>query len=384
MRVLFLIPHPRAAASGRYRVYQYLPWLERAGIDVDVRPFMSERLYECLYQPGRLAQKMAMSAAALVKRLGDFADCRRANVVVVHREALPLGTALFERLVAQRRPVVFDFDDAIYLTHASYANSWTRPLRRGAKVERIIAASAEVIAGNDILAAYARRFSDSVTIIPTPVDTELYRSGPAREAGGRVTIGWIGSHSTAQYLAPLQEPLQRLARRYPQLEVRLVGAGAAPLSGAHVRSDPWTLAGELAQLRQFDIGIMPMPEDEWARGKCGFKALLYMSIGIPVVASPVGITQQIVAHETSGFIARDAAEWHDSLNRLIDDSHLRRRMGEAGRAIVEQRYAVCVHAPRFLDVVQRAAETPHRSRSLAPIADAPSGAYTSTCATDRR
>ena len=355
MRVLFVIPHPREGASGRHRVFQYVPWLQRRGVVCHVRPFMSHALYRILYQPGKLLPKLALSTAALINRMTDLVRSSQSDVVVVHREALPLGTAWCERLMARLCPsVVFDFDDAIYLDHASGANAWTRLFRRADKTADIIAASTHVIAGNRFLEAYARRFNPHVSVIPTPVDTERFQRHRGTGARTRVVIGWMGSSTTAEYLGLVQPALAAVATRYPGTEIRIVGAGSVPLHVPNLRTLPWRLEQEVEELRGFDIGIMPMPDDEWARGKCGFKALLYMSVGLPVVSSPVGVNCEIIREGLNGFLASDEQTWVNRLSTLIEDRGLRDRMGQAGRTIVEEHYSVAVNAPRFFDVLQAA------------------------------
>ncbi len=357
MRVLCLIPHPYEGASGRCRIFQYLPSLERAGMTATVRPFLSPAMFRLVYLPGHLPSKMAMAAVALTRRLTDLVRCAHADVVLIHREAVPLGTAFWERaIVGLGRPVVFDFDDAVYLDHTSEANAWTRAFRRGAKTATIIRLSRHVIAGNRVLADYAQRFNPRVTVIPTPVDAERFtcRAGALSDPS-RLIIGWMGSPTTAGYLAPMQPVFEALTQRYPQLRIRIIGAQRVPLRLQNLELVPWRLEDEAAQLQTFDIGVMPMPDDDWARGKCGYKALLYMSAGIPVVAAPVGVNCDIVQDGVNGLLATDAASWTAALARLIEDAALRRQMGEAGRTALETRYSVAVNAPRFIHVLRLAA-----------------------------
>jgi glycosyltransferase involved in cell wall biosynthesis len=357
MRVLFVIPHPQEGASGRHRVLQYLPWLDRAGIRYAVRPFMSRALYHILYHPGRLGQKVTLTALALANRFLDVVRAARADVVVIHREAVPLGTAVLERLMARLGPaVVFDFDDAVYLNPVGPVHAWTRVFRNRTKTAAIIAASRAVIAGNATLEAYARRFNPRVSVIPTPVDTEHYAQRDAATNGRPVVIGWIGSPTTAAYLALIQPALAQIQRRYPQVAVRIVGAGNPPLRLDNLSAAGWQLDREVQELHRFDIGLMPMPDSEWTRGKCGFKALLYMSVGMPVVASPVGVASDIVRDGVNGFLASSTDAWIARLGRLIEDPDLRARMGQAGRAIAQREYSLATHAPRFVQVLQRAAE----------------------------
>lgn len=353
MRVLFLIPHPPEGASSRQRVLQYVPWLKQHGLQVQVRPFMSRTLYRILYQPGRVPHKIAMASIALAGRLRDLVRAARADVVVVHREALPLGTAFIERVMARLAPaLIFDFDDAIWLPHAAWANSWTRRFRNAEKTATIARISAHVIVGNRTLAAYAQRYNSRVSVIPTPVDTDRFSCAPPRAPSSEMVIGWIGSHSTARYLESLVGPLEALSRRYPGLRIHVIGDGPSPLRLPNVATIPWALEREQDELHRFDIGIMPMSDDEWARGKCGFKALLYMSVGIPVVASPVGVNQEIVREGVNGFLCRTESEWTSRLAQLIGDHALRARLGQAGRAIVDAEYSLRVQAPRLLQILQ--------------------------------
>lgn len=362
MKLLCLVPYPTEGPSNRLRVEQYVPWLTQHGVACQVRPFMSPSLYRVLYTPGKRAYKVAMTLAGLAKRLTDLARAARADVVLVHREAVPFGTAVVERLIARVCPVVFDFDDAIYLENGSNANAWSQRFRSGKKIPAILSLSSHVIAGNRILEQYARQYHSRVTVIPTPVDTQQYQCRPAPAGSGKVVIGWIGTHSTAGYLKLLQEPLAALSRRYPHLEVRVVGAGRPPLRLPNLQAVRWELTREPDELHQLDIGLMPMPDNEWTRGKCGFKALLYMSAGVPVVASPVGSNTEIVRDGATGFLASDPGQWTDRLAQLIEDRGLRARMGAAGRTVVEERYSVEAQAPRLLDVLQRAAGSPGASQ----------------------
>ncbi len=363
MRVLALVPYPTAGPSNRLRVEQYLPWLAQQGISAEMRPFFSSAAYQRLYEPGARRRKIAQTTAGLLRRCTDLVRAARADVVVVQREALPLGTALVERLIARLgRPLIFDFDDAIYLDNGSAANRWSRRFKRAEKTAEIIRCSAHVIAGNQTLAEYARRFHPGVTVIPTPVDTDRVAPRPTSTAHDEVVIGWMGSPTTGEYLRLVQEPLVRLMLRYPHARVRIVGAPQPPLTLPRVEGVAWRLDREVDELRSFDIGIMPMPDNEWTRGKCGFKALLYMSAGLPVVASPVGVNADIVRDGVTGFTAADAEAWTNRLAQLIEDRPLRRRMGLAGRALVEERYALRRQAPRFIDVLHRAftgETTPH-------------------------
>lgn len=356
MKVLFIIPYPIEGASNRYRVYQYLPYLHSHGIEATVRPFVdSSDFYHLLYQPGQVGHKIAYVIRSMFRRLVDLLRTRYFDIVFIHREALPFGPPFFERLVSLiGRPIIFDFDDAIYLLSFHEVNRWVGWLKRPGKTSEIIRYSAYVIAGNETLRRYATQFNENVTVIPTSINTDLYPIRSATSPVHRpVTIGWIGSSTSVKYLHQLDRVLQELARRYA-IQVRVVG-GQYELPGVDLDCRPWSLANEITDLHSFDIGVMPMPDGEWTRGKCGLKALQYMGVGIPAVISPVGVNTEIVTDGVNGYLADSDETWLARLSALIEDPPLRQRLGLAGRATVEERYSIRVNAPKLLRVFRAVA-----------------------------
>jgi glycosyltransferase involved in cell wall biosynthesis len=209
-----------------------------------------------------------------------------------------------------------------------------------------------VMAGNEFLANRARRQARWVEVVPTVVDTDRYLPG-ARETRDGFTIGWIGSPSTATYLRPLAEPLRRICAE-GDARVLLVGAGKTSLPDVRAEHREWSEATEVEDIREFDVGIMPLPDTSWARGKCGFKLIQCMACGIPVVASPVGVNADLVDHGVNGFLAATPADWIAALGRLRDDPALRRQMGDAGRTKIEHHYSLRALAPRVSSLLRRA------------------------------
>ncbi len=341
---LFLSPYPTSAPSHRVRLEQYVPYLHERGSHVTIRSLLDERAYRS--RGWRLGVAVALAS---IRRLDEALHAGRYDVVLVHREALPLPTALVERLLDRLAPrLVFDFDDAIYLPQPYTAAPFARWLRSPKKFGAIVGAADEVIAGNRHLADRARPLARHVTVIPSTVDTDRISPAP-RIRSGRVVIGWMGSPSTARYLEAIAPALRTVIASHPRVEFDIVGARVDALAGKRVRMRPWSVEREVEDLRSFDIGIMPLPNDEWARGKCGYKALQYMAAGVATISSPVGVATEIVAHELNGLLVNTEEEWVNALATLIEDSARRDRLGSAGRETVVERYSVRAWAPRFYE-----------------------------------
>lgn len=377
MKVLFLLAHSNLAASARFRVHQYIPFLEQHGIHCDVRPFFSADLFGLMYRGGNISRKVGLFSGQTLSRLRDLGDARDYDVLFVQRECFPVGPAWMERYLARLgRPIVFDFDDAIFLPRPSPLVNW---VRRPSKTSAIVSLADQVIVSTEHLRGYAAAYNTNVWVIPTSVDTQSeYRArqylseGPSTPPGP-VRIGWIGGHSTARYFDRLAPVLERIGRRYP-IEVLVVGAGREfSIPGVRVENRKWTLDNEADSFRSLDIGVYPLPDGVWERGKGGFKAIQYMAAAVPSVVSPVGVLKDMVSDGEHAYFATDDASWEDRLARLIADPALRRRMGESGRRHCEAEFSVHASAPKLLHVLEvAAANRPQRKSTPGPIASLPS------------
>jgi len=334
------------------RIEQHLPALRRRGHRVELLRFADQRLFEILYRPGMLLEKSARVMLRSIARLGHLVDSMRADVVVVHREAHPFGPPLLEAALSRTRArLVYDFDDALWLHNPSAANRLARIFKQPNKTRRLVRMADSVIAGNPFLAESARGWGGAPTVIPTPIDTERYRPRP-RPSGGPPVIGWVGTPSSARYLRPVAGALARVAAER-DIVVRLIG-GSHPLPGVPVEQRPWSLEREVEDLAELDIGLMPMEDEPWARGKCGFKIIQYFGVGVPAVASPIGVNSDLVRDGETGFAPRTHDEWVRALLELIDNAELRRAMGMRGRELVESRYSLEFTTPLFVRVIEEA------------------------------
>lgn len=355
--VCALVPYPLHTVPGqRYRIEQWRPYLGQEGISVELVPFADTRLLGLLYQPGRLAAKAAMMAAALVRRLAHVATVASYDAVFIYRAACPAGPAVLERAIALLpRPVLFDFDDAIHLLHTSAANQRFGWLKCPAKTATICRLSTHVIVGNAYLADYARQYNPRVSIIPSSIDLEHYQPTQKRATHGRIIVGWMGSSTSQTYLELFAPTLRRVARRR-DVEIRVISDRKPTLPEVPFVWRPWSAETEVEELRHFDIGIMPMPDDQWARGKCALKALQYMAMGVPTVCSAVGTNREVIQHGENGLLATTPEDWLGHLQALIEHAQLRERLGSAGRKTVEASYSMRRCAALFARVVREVLE----------------------------
>lgn len=355
VRVLCLVPYPSLGASNRLRVEQYAGPLHELGIDLVVSPFLDSRGYDVLYRRGHTPQKAAAMARGLVRRLRDLTRVRAFDLVLVHREAGVIGSPFIERgLVLTGRPYLYDFDDAIFLEPPYAVNRAWNWLRPSSRISEIARRARLVVTQNEYLAEWARARNSDVVVIPTPVDTDRHRPRPQGGREGPFVIGWVGSPTTAPYLRLLDAVLSRIADRHP-IVVRVIG-GTYENPRVPIELLPYDLDAEPEQVAAFDIGLLPQPDDRWTRGKGAFKALLYMASAVPVVASRVGVNEQVIG-EAAGYAVDTEAEWFRALDRLLTDPALRARMGDAGRKRVVERYSVRASAPRLADAIRRAVGT---------------------------
>ncbi|MBI4380452.1 MAG: glycosyltransferase family 4 protein [candidate division NC10 bacterium] len=361
VRALALSPVPEEGAGCRFRVSQYIPYLEARGIRVTVRPFFTPEFFRIVYQTGAHFRKSYLFALQTLARLRLLAQRTDYDLFFVYREAFPIGPPVIELALSRvkGRALVYDFDDAIFLTNSSDANKLVGILKYPQKVSQIIRGSARVVAGNTYLADYARRYNEAVIVIPTCVDTTKFVPRPGRHGDnreGRPTVGWIGSHSTAKYLRSLLPVLERVAGRH-RFQLYVVGS-LAPLHarGFEVTQAQWDLEREVEDFRCCDVGVYPLWDDDWSRGKCGFKAIQFMACGVPVVASAVGVNREIIQDGVNGFLAATEEDWMEKLGWLLSDSSLREKLGRAGRETIVERYSLAVHAPTMATVFRSALE----------------------------
>jgi glycosyltransferase involved in cell wall biosynthesis len=351
VKVLLLTKYGGLAASTRHRYLQYLPYLREAGVACDVSPLLDDRYLSAAFSGQKplvpLLEALGRRAVAIV-RAGRY------DRIVLHCEAFPYLPRVFESSLHLRGiPYVYDFDDAIFHQYDCHPNPWVRWLF-SEKIRAIIREASDVIAGNEYLAGYAREVNERVTLLPTAVDTQRYTVRPDEPVASQnrpLVVGWIGSPSTAPFVAQQRDALAAFCSDH-HARVVLVGSGSITLPGVPVEIRPWREETEVRDIQEFDIGIMPLPDTPWTRGKSGFKLIQYMACGLPVIASPVGVNATIVDHGQGGFLASDHQEWRAALEALAVDPKLRARLGRHGRRKAEEHYSLRAIAPRLAAVLK--------------------------------
>jgi len=353
-RILFVAAHrPGRSPSQRYRFEQFVPYWEQHGYSVEYAWIISAEDDELFYSPGNLTAKARIYLKSLKLRAEHVRRAAEFDLVVVQREAFMTGSIRFEKALSRTgTPVIYDFDDAIWQMDVSDANRSLKWLKAPGKTAKIIRMADHVIAGNEYLADHARKYNPSVEVIPTVVDTELYVPGPPNvRSDGTVIIGWTGSYTSMAHLRTALPVLKALqAEHGDRIGFRMISDRDMEEPGLRVENVRWNAATEAQDLAAMDIGIMPLPDNEWSRGKCGFKGLQYMGMAKPVVLTRVGVNTTIVHDGVNGFLASTDDEWREKLNKLIADAELRQRLGAAARRTVEEKYSVIAWRDRYLEL----------------------------------
>lgn len=342
-KILFITSHRRNRAPGqRFRFEQFYTYLESNGFHCEHSNLISDDDDAHLYSKGKYFQKYGILMKAIFRRLKDVSRANEYDIVFIHREALLLGSSYFEkRLSKTKAKLVYDFDDSIWLGDTSDANKKLRWLKYPGKIAKIISISDVVFAGNKYLANYASYYNSNVKIVPTTIDTDEYKRDPnSRRTDGKVCIGWTGSITTIKHFEFAIPILRKLKEKYgDKLVIRVIGDKNYTNPELDIKGIAWSKENEVQELSSFDIGIMPLPDDEWSKGKCGLKGLQYMALEIPAIMSPVGVNSEIIQDGINGYLAKNDQEWLEKLSSLIDNAALRETMGKAARQTVIDKYS---------------------------------------------
>ena len=375
MNILVLTPYLYDTVPGqRFRIEQWSRVLSRTGVNFRFVPFESPQLEEVYHSQRhhvRKAKELLYCTSQRLKELLHLMAQEHWDLLFLYRELLPIGPPILEQWLARRGiPLIYDFDDAIFFPEASDANRRFVWLKWPQKIGTICRLSTHVTVGNDYLREYVLRYTPRVSVIPTTIDTELYLPKPSIEMGAVPVIGWSGSFTTLKHLKTAL-PMLKILRRQLPFRLKVIGSDLFSVPGLEVECRPWRAGTEVSDIQSFDIGIMPLPDDAWSPGKCGLKALQYMALGVPTIASPVGVNAQIVQDGINGFIASSPEEWVHKILQLVSNQRLRERFAREGRRTVEERYSAKAQAPRFLEVLEKTRRRSSPSAAAQTVAQTP-------------
>ncbi len=352
IRVLFIGMHRfDRSPSQRYRFEQYFSFLEANNVYCELSYLISEKEDKILYSPGKYVGKLRIFIKSWLHRLKDVKRANSFDYIFIQREAFMTGTTYFEKKLAKSSAkLIFDFDDSIWLEDKNEANGKLAFLKNPAKTATIIALCNTIVAGNNYLANYAKQYNKNVVIIPTTIDTEWYKPG-SKKQHEQVVIGWSGSFTTIKHFKSAIAALAEIKNKYGnKVSFKVIGDENYRNTELEIIGNKWQSNTEVEDLQDIDIGIMPLPNMEWTRGKCGLKGLQYMGLGIPTIMSPVGVNTKIIEHGINGFMASTQEEWVSCLSQLVESQELREKLGKAGRKTVEDIYSVKANKEAYLQL----------------------------------
>ena len=346
--ILFICPYPfDQAPSQRFRYEQYLGLLREKGFNYKIEAFYSEQGWKNLYQKRSLIKKVLAVITGFAKRKFLLFRLKPFDFIFIHREASPLGPPFFEWVARYlwKKKIIYDFDDAIWLSDPNEKGSFIARIKWKSKVARICSWSYRVSCGNEYLANFAQKYNDHVVINPTTIDTEYHKPKSTGDKGDLLTVGWTGTHSTLPYLEGIIDELKE-AYQKNAFSLKVIANRKPAFDFPQLNYVAWTKDREIEELQGIDIGLMPLTEDQWSKGKCGFKALQYMALEKPVIASPEGVNENIVPN--GGVLVKEKGDWQLRLSELIEDKHLRESLGVSGRMYVKKHYSTESNANNFL------------------------------------
>jgi len=352
MKVLFLAPYPqKITPSQRFRFEHYLDELQKHEISYAYKTFVAEKDYDLIFKHGNDLKKIWIMLKGMARRFFTLFTLKSYDYIFIHREAAPFGPPILEWLIAKlwRKKIIYDFDDAIWIPLSSAANPIAAKIKCTWKVARICKWSRTVTTGNRFLADYASQFCNDVRVIPTVVDTEKTHNKTKNQEDRPLTIGWTGTFTNFINL-PLAIPAIRKLRSKYQFEFLIIADKDPELEGLHYTFIKWNKETEMDDLIKMNIGIMPLLNTDVQLGKCGFKAIQYMSLGIPPVVTPIGVNNELVRNGTDGFWAGNDEEWYHALEQLIVSNELRSKTGIDAQKKIINHYSVKASTEHFINL----------------------------------
>lgn len=352
-RFVIIAPYPKGEApSQRFRFEQYLSFFESEGYVIEFHAFLSDKTWKTLYKQGSVFAKTIGMLGSFWRRFLLMFKLRSADIIFIHREASMVGPPVFEWIIAKilRKKYIYDFDDAIWLPNYSDTNAKFQRLKAYGKVKKIMKWAHAISAGNDYLAEFALQYNANISIIPTTIDLENVHTQSTNQSVEKIVIGWTGTHTTMDYLEELV-PILREIEKSHTFSFRVISNQMPNFELKSLEFVKWNKETEVEDLAKINIGVMPLTDTVWAKGKCGFKGLQYMALEIPAVMSPVGVNTSIVKDGKNGFLPNSPEEWKEILIKLLESESLRTEIGKAGLQTVKESYSVAANQSNYLNLL---------------------------------
>ena len=349
IKALFLVLHRKDRSPGqRYRHEQYLDYLEENGVSCSLSPLLKTKKEDDFFYGKKIFPKIIVGLKSLYRRFISVLNANSYDVIYIYRDAFFFGTFFETWLSKKNVKVIYDFDDAIWLKDENPNQGVFNKLKNPSKVATICSLVDRIIVGNEYLKAYASNLNQDVQIIPSTIDFEKYQRG--NNSSKSTCIGWTGSFSTIKHFETITPALEIVKKKYgEQVYFKLIGDPTYSNSKLQITGQKWEASSEAEDLSELDIGLMPLPDNEWTKGKCAMKGLQYMALEISTIMSPVGVNSDIIKDGSNGFLASNTEEWVEKLSLLIEDDELRKKMGKAGKVTVKESFSVEANKEKWLD-----------------------------------
>lgn len=354
-RILVICPHPVGYVPGqRLKYEQYFEDWRANGFDIDVSSFMSENMQKIVYKKGHLFAKITGTIGGYFRKTADLSRIRQYDAVYLFLWATPFGPPLMEWMICKlARKLIYDIDDLVFLKNINHENKFLALLKGKEKPVFMMKNAGHVITCTPYLDAIAQQYNKHTTDISSTINTIAYVPVNNYSNDHELVIGWSGSHSTSQYLYLLSDVLLELQKHIP-FKLLVMGDSGFNIPGLNIEAIAWKEEWEIATLQRMDVGVYPLPQnEEWVLGKSGLKALQYMALGIPTVATHVGCNDRVIENGKSGFLVSDQQEWLEKLKILFEQPPLRRKIGKEARQRVEKYFSVTANAPRYLSILKK-------------------------------
>lgn len=350
-KILLLCPHPVGYVPGqRLKYEQYFDAFKEGGYEVTVSPFMSEAFQKIVYKKGNFVKKIGWTIRGYLRRIRDLFRIRQYDVVYVFLWVVPFAPPLFEKLTRRlAKKMIYDIDDLVFLNPPSSSNPFVHYLRSSRNHISLMKSADHVITCTPYLDQFVRKYNPCTTDISSTINTKLYKPKKDYSIKGKFTIGWSGSHSTSKYLHLLDDVFKALVREY-DVTLLVMGDPDFTIPGVPVEALPWKEEYEIAIISRFDIGVYPLPDEQWVYGKSGLKALQYMALGIPTIATGLGTIFRIIKNRENGFLVNADEEWKERIIELINNQSLREEIGRKGTKTVEENYSVNATKDTYLSI----------------------------------